>query len=247
MSLMSTVIVTTMKNNYRSKAAIITFFLMALIFSLILVTLGMLFFIIPELQKDAPDIDKISNILGLIVYITCLCCLGINMNIFSARPLVQEKAEKTLESLLATPISAKQVWIARSLAVYIPSLIMAELFAISYFLVINYVFIVPKVGFLITSWMVFNGFLLLPLLYFFLNLLVHIVALIGNPISGNVIAQTSFPAIGSLMINLGVRHIWKTTTWVFTFINLIVIITAVVFVLLHQSSVTKEKITISVK
>jgi len=247
MSLTSTVVVTFIKNNYRSKSATIVSLLLALIFSVILTILGMSFFILPQLDSAAPDIDKITNILGLIVYSTCLCCLGMNINTFTAKPLIIEKSGKTLEALMATSLTAKQIWIARSLAVFIPGFVISEVVSLISFLIINVFFIGPKIGFLISPWMVFNGFFVLQLMYFALNLLVHIVALTGNPISGNAIAQTTFPVIGSLMINLGVRYIWSTNSWIFALMNLICFVAIIFLVFIFQPLVTKENITISNK
>jgi len=46
-------------------------------------------------------------------------------SIFSAYSVSLEKAKRNMESLLATPISVGQVWLGKSLAVAIPSIIIS--------------------------------------------------------------------------------------------------------------------------
>jgi hypothetical protein len=75
--------------------------------------------------------------------------------------------------------------------------------------------------------------------------LVHLVGLVGNPISGNVIAQVFLPVYATLVINLGVRSILEVTSWLFFLINLIIAIIAGIAVLFLKQYLNKERIVLS--
>jgi ABC-type Na+ efflux pump permease subunit len=158
---------------------------------------------------------------------------------------VREKTRGVIESLLVTPLRVNDIWFAKSFAVYLPGLVFSWVLTLISLFTVNAVLIVPKIGFLINPWIVVSSFIGVPLIYLFLTLLVHLVGLVGNPISGNVIAQVFLPVYATLVINLGVRSILEVTSWLFFLINLIIAIIAGIAVLFLKQYLNKERIVLS--
>ena len=60
--------------------------------------------------------------------------------------LTMEKVKRSIEALLCTPLSLRQIWLGKSLAIALPSVILGLLFAFGGIVSINQVFIVPRLG-----------------------------------------------------------------------------------------------------
>ena len=67
-------------------------------------------------------------------------------SIFANYAVIIDKAKRNIESLMATPVSVKQIWMGKTLAVTMPSLIVGIAIAILSYLVITIGFVMPKMG-----------------------------------------------------------------------------------------------------
>lgn len=239
------IITTSIRNNLRSKALTISFLGLALMLVVGAVLIFCLLFVAPALEAELPDRSELELYLGLIMFITCLFGVGININVFTFLPLTREKSRGVIESLLATPLEAKDVWLGKSLALFLPGLVLGEVFTLIALIAINYIYFVPKVGFLITPWIAISSFVAVPLIFICLSLLVHLIGLTGRPATGNVVAQIFLPVIAALMINLGSHRILDITSWPFTLTNLGIAVAVGVVVILLQPRLTKERIVLS--
>lgn len=181
----------------------------------------------------------------MIVYGTGLFAMGINLNVFTANNLVKEKAQRLFESILAGPVGVRTLWMAKSLAVFLPGLVLSEAFAIGSFLGVNALIIAPRMGFLASPTMIFNGLALVPILYFPLCCLVLLVGLSANPISGNVIANIAFAALVTLVINLVSRAGLDVGSSVFTLVHLGLAGGVALLVFVLQLRLTKERVVLS--
>lgn len=65
---------------------------------------------------------------------------------FSSYSIIMDKAKRTLESLLATPLSLRQIWIGKSLAVALPGIVITYVVLISTLAALNILLVVPAVG-----------------------------------------------------------------------------------------------------
>jgi len=239
------VTVSSIKNNLKSKALNVVFVCITLMIAVGLALIFCLLLIAPEINKPSPDRTKLEIYLCLIMYSTCIICLGINMNVFAFQSITKEKSHGNIESLLATPLSAKKIWIAKSLAVFIPGMILGEILTLASLLAVNYIYFVPKVGFIYTNWIGISSLLAVPLVYLCLSLLAHLIGLTGKPATGNVIAQIFLPVALTLMINLVVRNILDTTSWPFTLVNLGLAAIIAIIVIFLQPRITRERIVLS--
>jgi len=241
----SLIVTTSIKNNLRMKIVVFILIGVAIICLAGIILSFSILLIAPAMKAPVPDRSSLNLYLGIIVYSACLIGVGVNMNAFAFQTMTREKIRGNIESLLATPLEPTHVWIAKSLAVFLPGLLLGECFALIALLAVNFVYFAPVTGFLITPWIAISSFVTVPLIYLCLSLLVHLIGLTGKPATGNIIVQIFLPAFASLMINLALRNILDPTSWSFTLINAGVAILAGAIIILLKPRLSKDRIILS--
>ncbi len=116
----------------------------------------------------------------------------------STYTVITEKAKRTLESLLATPASLRDVWFGKSLAVAIPSALITIVLLVGATIALNAAFIVPEVGHFVMPGLtaVLTGFLTVPVMSFFVVAIVTFLQLIiANPRLANFAFMGIFLAV----------------------------------------------------
>jgi len=239
------IIITSIRNNLRLKIVLIVYISVVIICVLGIAITFCVFLIAPAMDAASPDRSELELYLGLIMYTTCFISLGVNLNAFAFQSMTREKSRGNIESLLATPLKVKDIWIAKSLAVFVPGLVLGEILTFIVLITVNYIYFVPSIGFLFTPWIAVSSFIAVPLIYLCLSLLVHLIGLTGKPATANVIVQVFLPVITTLMINLVIRHILDAASWPFALANLGVAAAAAIAVIFLQPRLKKEKIVLS--
>jgi ABC-2 type transport system permease protein len=209
-----------LKNNLRMKAtAIISLSIIIICVVGVIILLAALI-IGPEMKKAVPDQDVLNNNLGLILFSASFMSVGIYASVFSYQSITREKARGIVQAMLATPLEPFDIWLGKSLAVFLPGFILAVVMTLGAFLVINYVYFVDKVGFVGTAWMFVSSFILCPVMYLAVVLLNHVVGLGGKPVTANMINQIFLPVMANIMIQLAVRTSLDASSWLFALILL---------------------------
>jgi ABC-2 type transport system permease protein len=174
----------------------------------------------PETEKAAPDLSVLQNVMGLTLFCASFITIGIYTSVFSYQSLVREKARGNIQALLATPVSPQELWLGKSLAVFLPGLVFTIIFTLAAFLVLNLIYFTGDTGFVFTAWMFISNLLAVPLLYLAVTMFVHIVGLVGKPVTANVIGQIFLPLMANVMIQLAVRTSLGADSWLFAVILL---------------------------
>jgi cytochrome b561 len=237
------VISATIRNNLRSRNFVIIYVGIALMCAAAVGVLLAIFEIAPAVEEGSRA--DVELYLGIIMYVACLFGVGVSINVFAAPAMTKEKSRGVIESLLATPLKPKGLWLAKSLGIFLPGLVLGEIFTIIALVAVNYVYIVPKMGFVINPWIAVTSFVMLPLMYLCLSLLVHLIGLTGNPQSGNTVAQFFLPAMTAVAIALPANSVLDINSWYFTLINLGIAIVIGIAIALLYSRLTKERIVLS--
>lgn len=101
---------------------------------------------------------------------------------FSSSSMLLEKAKHTFESLLSTPATLYEVWLGKSLSVFLPCVTVSFVLTLASLGVFNIVFIFPAAGAYLFPGVVslLTGFVLIPVLVFFLVALISLLQLILN-------------------------------------------------------------------
>ena len=181
------------------------------------------------------------NYVPLIVLFSCMAT-------WATDPIAKEKAKGPIESLLATPLTARAVWIGKSLAIFLPAYIIGLIATLIVILAMNLASILPTTGhFVLPLPEALTSFLFLPLLMFALVSLGIIFSLVTNP----VIGQTIIIFVGVLLLQVigqvGGRFWWLLASWDYALYNLAgaALLGMIAFYL--SRSLSKERIILSSK
>ena len=94
----------------------------------------------------AETISSIQPLMGTAVYLLAFMIMMLFSMYMNGYAVVMEKMKRSMESLLCTPLTMKQVWLGKSLAVFIPSAVLGLAFAFGSVCIIDVLFVVPVVG-----------------------------------------------------------------------------------------------------
>jgi hypothetical protein len=234
------------KNSFSVKSAAVIWYGMAILLTAAMVVLFGILLIAPELEKISPDKAKLDVYLGVTLFSASLIGLGVNLNALGFTSMIKEKARGNIQSLLATPLGLKDIWMGKSLAIFIPGLMMGEILTLVTLIAVNYVYFIPTVGFLFNPWIAVTSFVVFPVMYLCLGLLVYLIGLTGKPVNANIIAQVFLPLYINIVIQLPLRTSFMDyTSWPFTLANLGVVLVIASIMIILQSRITKEKVVLS--
>jgi ABC-2 type transport system permease protein len=135
-------------------------------------------------MASAQTIDAIKRFMDSTAYTQPLTLAMLFCTYLSAYAVILEKAKRTMESLLATPASLRQVWFGKNLAVALPSMLVTLLILVAAIVTLNLALIVPRTGtFIIPSIVpMLTVLIILPLLVLSVVSLVSVLQLtLSNP------------------------------------------------------------------
>jgi ABC-2 type transport system permease protein len=242
---LSTLVIAHFRNSYRLRGAVCVMLGLSLLLVATVVALVLVLAILPETGSPTPDAAKAARYVGLIAYGSGLLVMGMNLNVFTANNLVREKTQHLFDSVLACPVEIRTLWMARSLAVFLPGLVLCEALAAASLVAVDAFVVAPHMELLVSPMIILNGLAVVPALYFPLCCLVLLVALTANPVAGNVIANVAYSAVITLVINLVLRAGLDVGSFVFTLAHLALAGGLALVVLLLQPRLTKERVVLS--
>ena len=246
MSNISLVTAAGMKNFFRLKIGIILLTSIGVI-CVVGVAIIMCFLLIkPEIKAAVPDIKLLEEYLGLTLYASSLISIGVTLNSTLFQTMVKEKTRGNITALLATPLKATDVWVGKSLSIFLPGMVFSILMTVLTLVIVNVFFFMPDIGFIFNWQMLVNSLVGIPLIYLFFGLLAHLVGLIARPVTGNVIAQVFLPVLANIVIQLAVHHVMGANSWQFLAMNFGIAIVIGVIVLVLRRRLVTEKIILSV-
>lgn len=196
---------------------------------------------------EEAGIPAIQALLGTFAFMLSLTVMIIFCIYINGYTLMMEKTKRSIESLLCTPLSLKQIWLGKTLALFLPSLILGWLFTFGTIAGINQFFIAPELGrFIMPGAAPLVAILVVvPLIFFFLSSLVVVLQLIIANIRwvNAALMGTMFALI------FGVSSVltFGPSSWNIVFVSLGVAGILALIAFLLSSRVTKERIVLSSK
>ena len=108
------------------------------------------------------------TVLGVIISTLPLVFNMLFSSQLSNYAVITDKSKRVLESLLATPLSLRQVWAGKSLAITIPSVTISFVLSVVALVLLNNLFIIPVVGRFVmpASTQMITGWILVPVISF---------------------------------------------------------------------------------
>ncbi len=158
--------------------------------------------------------------------------------------VITDKSKRVLESLLATPLSLRQVWAGKSLAITLPSITVSFVLSVIALVLLNILFIIPVVGRFVmpAPAQIITGFVLVPVISFLVTLVVTMFQLIlNNPRMANFAFMVLFLAVFWIPNAPGTSSLNMTT------IYLILIGILIILILFLSRFLTKERVILSSK
>ncbi len=203
---------------------------------------------IGNLIKQQPDSAElrhaIQSFLCNIVYTLPLVLTMLFCSFLTAYSVTMDKAKRTLESLLATPLSLRQIWVGKSLAVALPGIVITLFILLLVLVVLNMVFVVPAIhSFIVPSALsLVTALITIPVMVLLVVLIVSFLQLImTNP----RIANFAFIAI---FLGIYISTITDLTkSWGFSLIYLVVTVLLAGVTLFLDRFLTKERVLFSSK
>jgi len=191
--------------------------------------------------------EAMVPIVGFVVYFATMLPYITIVWAFGATLMIREKAAGNLETLLATPLGPLDIWLGKSLAIFLPAYALATGCALAAVVAINVVvsiwqgaavFVLPP-----AVWV--TGLLVNPLFFFGLTSLTIILAFTHDPDVGIV---PSFPIGFGLMagVPLGVAvGVFDLAAWSFVLYGLGAAALLWAPILYLARSLTKERVVVS--
>jgi ABC-type transport system involved in multi-copper enzyme maturation permease subunit len=158
-------------------------------------------------------------IISLIAYFLPLSVLMTFIWAFTFLTIIQEKVKGNIESLLATPLTPKEIWIGKSMAIFLPGYIISIISTLFILLAVNFIVIIPATGsFILPAPLLLTSFLISPLFFLALLLFIVLFSLANNP---DIAIAPSFLIGFGLMIGIplgiatGAINLvsWSFTLW----------------------------------
>ena len=240
-----------LKRDFRELRQTNTFTIISIVFSVITIAITVSVSIILSRQEwigqeEAQPILEL--IISLIAYFLPLTILMTFIWAFSSLPVVKEKVNGNIASLIATTLTPKEIWWGKSLAIFIPGYIISIISTMIVLLAVNLTVIVPATGiFLLPLPLILTSLIFNPLLLFGLLLFIILFSLAYNP---DIAITPSFLVGFGLMMGIPLGMALGAidlASWSFSLRYLAGVIIVWIIVLLLARLLTKEKIILSAK
>jgi hypothetical protein len=196
-------------------------------------------------EEAKPWLDLI---IGLVVYFLPVLIMMAFIWAFGTLPITREKVNGNVECLLATPLKPVELWMGKSLSIFLPGLLISVAATILVVLIINLAAILPVAGEIaLPDPVMAAGFAANVLLFFGLLSFIILFSLANNP---DIAITPSFIIGFGIMVGIPLGLATGTidlASWVFVLWYLLG--TALVWVIIGYLSrmLTKENIVLSSK
>ncbi len=184
--------------------------------------------------------------IGFVVWLNSLLLLVLLPTIFGLNSLVQEKAKRVTESLLATPLGVKSLWWGKSMGVFLPGFIFNIIIVLLSVAVFNLAIIQPATGHMVLPWAnLVTCLVVLPLMVLSLVLLLMLIALITtSPQIAMMIVIFLVVGSSQILLRIGIN----ITSWDFALLHLgIALLLGLIAAFLGRICLTKERVVLSCK
>ena len=230
----------------------VSFLIIVIVFIIITITAAVLIGILLKRQewlqiKEAAK-PMLELVIGLTAYFFPLFILMTFIWSFANFPIIKEKVNGNIESLLATALSPKEIFIGKSLAIFLPGFTISTISTLIVLLSVNLTAIRPITGsFFMPVPLLLTSLIINPLLFLALLMFIVLYSLARNP--ETAIAPSFIVGFGLMMgIPLGVATgVINLASWSFCLWYLAGTVAFSSVVLFFFRVLTKENIILSSK
>lgn len=240
MKKMCSIIRINLKNNLQSLSLAGVYLGISIICSLVIGAIGVKA-INPIIKTGKMNSEMFSYTIGVLAYSTAVIVAGINYSILFGTPFTREKVRGNIESLLASGASAKKVWFAKSIALFIPGFIMQTIFSFGIIAFANLFYASHGYKFIFNSSLIISTYIAIPVMYFGLSLLMNLIGLLGKVTDAIPISIVLVAGVPALMIRIA----FKGTTSIFLILNLALAAILILLSIIFGNKLKAERIVLS--
>lgn len=247
MKKLSALIKMSWRSNFESKALFITYVLTVVIVLGVGSVICATAILKPMTENPATTPEELGFTFLAIILAMMALAVGICYSVMLSVPMTKDKANGNIESMLAANANIKDIWIAKTIALFLISFCTGLVATLAASLILKLISIPSSMSLTLNGWFLVTIFVGIPLLYLAECFLITLIALCYSTEGGNVIGAIFCPAIVILTINLVARKAVDPTTPVLflIYVALAVILMVISFILLGK--VDKEKVVLSCK
>lgn len=239
-------VVTVFQRDFKELRKTSAFLIICIIFAAVTIAASTIITIIlkkQELRGYLPAKPILELIVGLVAYFIPLSVMITFIWSFANLTIIREKADGSIQSLLATPLSPIELWLAKSMAIFFPAYIISVISSLIILLSINFFAIIPAINISILPLpSILISFFINPLLFMALIAFTVLFSIANNP--DIAIAPSFLIGFGLMMgIPLGIATgIINITSWSFAIWCLVAAIIFWIIDIILLRMLTKENI-----
>lgn len=204
--------------------------------------------LIEQGTSPAEVASAIQTLMGTTAFTLSLITMLLFCMYTNAYTLIVEKVKRSIESLLCTPLSLRQIWLGKTLAISLPSIILGLLFTFGGIAGINHFFVVPELGrFIMPGAAPLVAILVVVpfIVFFFASLMIALQLIIANV---RWISAALIGLVVAVMFGLSPPILkFGSASWSIVFISLAVAAALALVTVFLARVVTKERIVLSSK
>src|SRR5699024_778650 len=147
--------------------------------------------------------------------------------------------------MLATTVSPKEIWSAKSIALFIPALIVGYLFTITTTEILKVKYFPGEMIFYFNGWLMVTTFIIVPFIFISLSFLMNMIALRYNVGGALAISNMFTPAYTTVGLIISVQPSVDPNSGLFFTMNLILGLAILLICFVLKRQLNKEKIILS--
>jgi ABC-2 type transport system permease protein len=185
-----------------------------------------------------------GSVIDAMVYTLPLIFTMLLCSALVAYSIAMDKAKRTLESLMSTPMSLRQIWLGKSLAVALPGVVIATIVTLLIVMALNFTIAMPRAGGLILPGVLplVSSLVIIPVMTFVVVALVSFLQL--------VMTNQRLPNLLFIIIFFAIYFSSVTGAaagWDFSVIYLMAIVVLAVATIILSRFLNKDRVILSSK
>jgi ABC-2 type transport system permease protein len=240
-----------MKRDYRELRQTAAFRIMIIIMAAVTVAaaVGISIALSRQSWLGEPEARPVLGLfIGLVLYFLPFVILLAFVWAFGNLPVTREKVNGNIESLMATPLSPRGLWLGKSFAIFLPAYLISIVTSAVVVAAINLTAILPATGeFMLPVSTLILGFVANPLLFLALLLFMILFSMANNPdIALGPSLIIGFGMMMGMPVGLGMGW-FDLSSWMFTLWYLVGTVAVLSVVLCLTRLLTRQNVVLSSK
>lgn len=232
------------KRNFQNYSLFVVYLCIMLIAATVVGVIGAFAIIGPYLKTAGANSQTASYYLSMLCYALMVCVAGICFDVMFSVPFAKDQYNGNVEAMLAASVSPKSLWRSKSLALFLPSVIVSYVAVVAMALILKTKYFTGGIELRFSPWLTVTTFIIVPLVYLVLCFLMNLIGLNYGVEGGMVLGTILGPCYATLFINIGARKTLDPQGFGFLAANAAVGVVLLILCLVLQRRLDKERIVL---